>query len=108
MKKLYCIAIDSKHGAVMNIGIQTDSTTPVYIYYNGRDTGKRYKNIGSAARYLEKVLKMWGPDAIPEYSRIDAIPVYGCSEWNKALWRAEHGIISESDLVQVCRAAYGF
>lgn len=107
MKKLYCIAIDSKHGAVMNIGIQTDSTTPVYIYYNGRDTGKRYKNIGSAARYLEKIAQQWGSDAVPEYEPISEIPVYGSSEWNKALWRQEHGLLDINGLEKAWCATYG-
>lgn len=93
MKKEYLLKIDSTHGATVEIVAQTDSTKPIYVYYCGRDTGKRYVNIGAASRHLEKIAAMWGNETIKEYRSIDTIPVLGCSDWNKNLFRWEYGII---------------
>lgn len=89
MKK-YLLKIDSTHGATVYFEINSDSTKPIYIKYCGRDTGRRYCKIGSAARYLEKIAAQWGPETVKTYGTAEKIPVTGCSEWNKALIRAQY------------------
>lgn len=59
MKKLYLVKIQYGNAACMQIAVNTDGLKPVYVYYCGLDTGRRYKNIGSAARYLEKTAANW-------------------------------------------------
>lgn len=59
--KNYTIKIKHpKTGAVLSIGAYADAMPkPFRIYYEGRDTGKRFEYLGNAARYLEKVAKEW-------------------------------------------------
>lgn len=90
MKKTYLIKIDSTHGATLAIRFNSDSTRPVFIDYCGRDTGARYVSLGAAARYLEKIAAQWGPETIKYYDTARKIPITGCSEWNKALIRADY------------------
>ena len=89
MKK-YLIKIDSRCGATMHIGLNSDNVKPVFVYYCGRDTGKRYVNIGSAARYLEKIAEMWSGETVKTYDTAAAIPVHGCSAWNNALVKHQY------------------
>ena len=39
--KKYLVKIDSTHGATVHIGINSDNVKPVFVYYCGRDTGRR-------------------------------------------------------------------
>lgn len=92
MKK-YLLSINSGVGAEMHIAAQTDSTKPIVVYYCGRDTGKRYVSIGAAANYLKKVLAVWKANTDTtraEYGTADEIPVFGCSEWNKELFKYQY------------------
>ena len=89
MKK-YLIKIDSRCGATMHIGLNSDNVKPVFIYYCGRDTGKRYVNIGSAARYLEKIAESWSGATVKTYDTAAAIPVHGVSGWNNALVKSRY------------------
>lgn len=83
MKKLYLVKIQYGNAAYMHIAVNTDGLKPVYVYYCGRDTGRRYKNIGSASRYLEKTAADWQKNnkyrlPIHRFFRPAAdIPVYG-------------------------------
>lgn len=88
--KQYLLSIKSGCGANMNIIAQTDSTKPIYIYYCGHDTGKRYISVGAAARYLEKIADQWGNQTIKEYGTTEKIPVFGYSEWNKQLFKYQY------------------
>lgn len=86
--KKYLVKIDSMHGATVHIGINSDNVKPVFVYYCGRDTGRRYVNIGSAARVLEKIAAQWGGDTVKTYDTAAVIPVHGCSAWNNERLRA--------------------
>lgn len=88
MKK-YLIKIDSRCGATMHIGLNSDNVKPVFVYYCGRDTGKRYVNIGSAARYLEKIAGQWGAGTVKTYAAPAGIPVYGSDPDNIAAARRQ-------------------
>ena len=88
--KKYLVKIDSTHGATVHIGINSDNSKPVFVYYCGRDTGRRYVNIGSAARVLEKIAGQWGGDTVKTYDTAAAIPVHGCSAWSNELLRAHY------------------
>ena len=88
--KNYLIKIDSTHGATLSIRFNSESTRPIFIDYCGRDTGARYVSLGAAARYLEKIAAQWGPETIKNYNIARKIPIDGCSEWNKALIRAQY------------------
>ena len=88
--KKYLVKIDSTHGATVHIGINSDNVKPVFVYYCGRDTGRRYVNIGNAAKVLEKIAAQWGGDTVKTYDTAAAIPVHGCSKWNNELLRAHY------------------
>ena len=88
--KKYLVKIDSTHGATVHIGINSDNVKPVFIYYCGRDTGRRYVNIGSAARVLEKIAAQWGGDTVKTYGTAADIPIHGCSAWNNELLRSRY------------------
>ena len=88
--KKYLVRIDSTHGATVHIGINSDNVKPVFVYYCGRDTGRHYVNIGSAARVLEKIAAQWGGDTVKTYDTAAGIPVHGCSAWNNALLRTHY------------------
>lgn len=88
--KKYLVKIDSTHGATVHIGINSDNVKPVFVYYCGRDTGRRYVNIGSAARVLEKIAVQWGGDTVKTYDTAAAIPVHGSSPWNNALVKHQY------------------
>ena len=88
--KKYLVKIDSTHGATLHIGINSDNVKPVFVYYCGRDTGRRYVNIGSAARVLEKIAAQWGGDTVKTYDTAAAIPIHGYSAWNNELLRAHY------------------
>lgn len=88
--KKYLVKIDSTHGATVHIGINSDNAKPVFVYYCGRDTGRRYVNIGSAARVLEKIAAQWGGDTVKTYDTAAAIPVHGVSSWNNALVKSRY------------------
>lgn len=88
--KKYLVKIDSTHGATVHIGINSDNVKPVFVYYCGRDTGRRYVNIGSAARVLEKIAAQWGGDTVKTYGTAAVVPVHGCSAWNNELLRAHY------------------
>ena len=96
MLKKYLVKIDSTHGATVTIGLCSDNTQPVYVYYCGRDTGRRYINIGSAARYLEKIATIWGSETIKTYGTAETIPVHGCSMWQNGLIKSRY-----------CKTAFG-
>lgn len=89
MKKQYLTAIRYRNAATMHIAINTDSTRPVYVYYCGRDTGKRYVNVGSAARYLEKIAASWGAGTVKTYAAPAGIPIYGSDPGNAAAARRQ-------------------
>lgn len=88
--KQYLLSIEHENGAKMNIAAQTDSTKPIFIYYCGQDTGKRYISVGAAARYIEKTAAEWGNKTKKEYGTVKEVPVFGCSEWNKQLFRYQY------------------
>lgn len=88
--KKYLVKIDSTHGATVHIGINSDNVKPVFVYYCGRDTGRRYVNIGNAARVLEKIAAQWGGDTVKTYGTAAVIPVHGVSNWNNALVKSRY------------------
>ena len=87
--KKYLVKIDSTHGATMHIGINSDNVKPVFVYYCGRDTGRRYVNIGSAARVLEKIAAQWGGDTVKTYGTAAVVPLprlprcHGCTRYQE-------------------------
>ena len=93
MKK-YLIALKSKDGRTsIHIGANTDNLKPIFIYFNLSDSGERYINIGNASRWLKKLAAECAKNGI-EYEEVygtaNDIPVYGSSEWNKALFRYQY------------------
>lgn len=88
--KKYLVKIDSTHGATVHIGFNSDNVKPVFVYYCGRDTGRRYVNIGSAARQLERIAALWGSDTVKTYDTAESIPVHGVSIWNNALVKSRY------------------
>lgn len=87
-KKMFLAKIQFGSAAYMNIAINTDGKKPVYVYYCGRGTGKRYINIGSASRYLEKIAAAWEKNnrynlqIRKVYTAAENIPVYGSDKYN--------------------------
>ena len=81
MKK-YLTTIKSGRGACVSIAFYADTPDKNFrVYYNGRDSGKRYEKIGNAARYLEYIAAMWqshGQNTIKyTYGTKDQIPRRG-------------------------------
>lgn len=77
MKKYTAKITHPKTGAILSIEAYADAMPkPFRIYYNGRDTGRRYEYIGNAARYLEKVARDWFTDE-KETGNAKTIPVKG-------------------------------
>ena len=90
MLKKYLVKIDSTHGATVAIALNSDYVKPVFVYYCGRDTGRRYVNIGSAARQLEKIAAQWGGDTVKTYATAETLPVYGRDTWNAAFIKSRY------------------
>ncbi len=87
MKKEYLLKVRHENGATLSIIAQTDNLTrPIYVYYCGQDTGNHYKRIGDAARHIREIAKNW-PGASFFYASADKIPVHGCSDWNRELFK---------------------
>lgn len=78
-KKVYTIAVQHETGAILSIGVYADAMPgPFRIYYEGRDTGRRFEKVGNAARYLEKVFHEWGPKAKKiTAGKVDDLPKKG-------------------------------
>ena len=89
MKK-YLLCVKSSNGAVLNNVGNTDSTRPIQVNYCGADTGERYLRIGSASRHIEKIADGWGCEVEKIYGTADDIPLHGCSEWNKHLFKVDY------------------
>lgn len=94
LRSIYGKREDGKE-VCMSIALNSDSRKPVFVYYEGMDTGFRSTRIGDAERYLRKTLAEWeasglGTDAIE--LPIDYLEVSGCSEWNNHLIREQYGI----------------
>ena len=90
MKKEYCIAVKHNSGAVASLKANTDRADyQIQIDYCGRDTGRRFRTIGHAARELEKLSRSayWAGECDAVYAPASEIPVVGGSEWGKALYR---------------------
>ena len=68
----YLLKIDSTHDATVYIKIDSDEKKPVRVFYRGNDPRgvpfeqfrRGYCKIGNAARYLERVAAMWGPETV--------------------------------------------
>ena len=88
--KEYTLKIETDRGGCVSIAANTDNMKPIFVSINGIDTGKHYANIGNAARYLREIMDAYDANGIAytvTRGTAASIPVYGCSEWNKQLFK---------------------